>query len=160
VSIELEERFDAVTSTPIPGAESPLRSSGEREPLILAPRGSSDLIAAAAMSDLHPVIPMRPVTEPEIEVVRPRAPTAPEIETVIEFEAEPGEDDEPPPIELVSKEPVVRVTETDDARIVETIQDTSSQTLTLTVTEETDGLQTSAPPIHRAPSNGEAKKQI
>lgn len=152
VSIELEERFDAVTS-PTQGAPAP---TGEREPLRLD-RPSADSINAAVMSVMAPVSPgaVRLVTEPEIETVsepvvqaRSRPPTEPEIETVIEMEAEPGDDEDT----AIANPPIIRVTETDDARIVETIHETSSQTLTVTVAEETDGLQTSAPPIHRAPT--------
>lgn len=164
VSIELEERFDAVTTTPVPGAAAPER--GEREPLILTPtRPSADSINAAVMSVMAPLSPgaVRLATEPEIEIdsgpaaaqpapVRTRPPTEPEIETVIEMEAEPGDEEEAAQLASLPDKPIVRVTETDDARIVETIQDTSSQTLTLTVTEETDDLQTSAPAFHRAPS--------
>lgn len=155
VSIELEERFDAVTSPANPGAgPAPV---GEREPLRLD-RPSADSISAAVMSVMAPPVSpgaVRLVTEPEIETVsepvlyaRSRPPTEPEIETVIEMEAEPGDDEDT----AIANPPIVRVTETDDARIVETIHETSSQTLTVTIAEETDGLQTSAPPIHRAPS--------
>ncbi len=157
VSLELDERFDAVTAQPIPGAESAVTPMGEREPLIL---DGADSINAAVMSVLAPPSPgaVRLATEPEIETVpspelsaqpaRWRPPTEPEIETVIEMEAEPGEEEDT----AIGTPPIVRVTETDDARIVETIHETSSQTLTVTVAEESDGLQTSAPPIHRAPS--------
>jgi len=155
VSIELEERFDAVTSPANPGAgPAPV---GEREPLRLD-RPSADSTSAAVMSVMAPPVSpgaVRLVTEPEIETVsepvlyaRSRPPTEPEIETVIEMEAEPGDDEDT----AIANPPIVRVTETDDARIVETIHETSSQTLTVTIAEETDGLQTSAPPIHRAPS--------
>jgi serine/threonine protein phosphatase PrpC len=162
VSIELEERFDAVSATPVPGAVSPIPApSGEREPLFI--NRKADSISAAAMSDLQPVIPTRLQTEPEIEVIaaepeaavtapKRRPPTEPEIETVIEMEAEPGDDDPTDIVPSIEPATTVRVTETDDARIVETIHESSSQTLTVTVAEETDGLQTSAPAIHRAPS--------
>ena len=182
VSIELEERFDAVTAG-ADGAVPP--PSGERVPLILTPRPKSNPIEAVAMSDMDPgTAKARPPTEPEIETVieldrrkspdtkLPRPPTAPEIETVIELEAEPADaaevaavaaaadDDEPEievthgPDERASSPSVVRVTEADDARIVETITDTSEATLSVTVTEEADDIATSAPPPpKRAASN-------
>lgn len=173
VSLELEERFDAVTATPVPGAE-PVGSSaglsrptGERVPLILNPRAASDSMRPAtqpheaSLSVMEAPRPARPPTEPEIEVVeldasmkKPRAPTAPEIETVIEMEAEEG-DGTPPadPTSAATAEPIVRVIESDDARVVETITDTSSATLTVTVTEEPSDVLTSAERPKRLPSD-------
>ncbi len=162
VSIELEERFDAVTTTPVPSPENgpggpagpehgAMPPGGEREPLRLN-RPRADSINASVMAVMAPRSPgaVRLATEPEIETVpepvgQTRPQTEPEI--VIEMEAEPGDDEDT----AIANPPIVRVTETDDARIVETIHETSSQTLSVTVAEETDGPQTSAP-IHRAPS--------
>jgi PPM family protein phosphatase len=155
VSDELDQRFDAVTATRLPGSPlPPATASGARIPLILTPRASSDPgrvtpMEAAVMqviSDATPPMPamprVRPPSEPEIETIHepevviakpfPRAETAPSSpEIVIEMEAdeapEPGHDDIP--------EPIVRVTENTEGKITETITDTSSQTLTVTVTE-------------------------
>ncbi len=166
VSIQLEQRFDAVTSStrqesrgpgPVPGAEPVVPvPAGEREPLILTPRPASESIRPRT----HPVPPENEIVALEDSMKKLRAPapprarppTEPEIETVIEIEAEPGDEAEHAEVAArASSEPIVRVTESDDARIVETITDTSEGTLTLTVTEEPESLQTSA--RGRAPSN-------
>jgi serine/threonine protein phosphatase PrpC len=166
VSMELEERFDAVTSStrqesrgqgPIPGAEPAAPAPmGERQPLILSPRASSDSIrpkthpadaALSAMDGARTHVP-RPPTEPEIEVLelessmmKQRAPTPlprtrPPTAPEIETVIEIEADEGEPDAEPAPVESIVRVIEGQDARVVETITDTSSQTLTVTVTEE------------------------
>ncbi|MBA2541630.1 MAG: hypothetical protein H0V17_18445, partial [Deltaproteobacteria bacterium] len=128
-----------------------------RVPLILTsksntPKPQPHDVALAAMEAMPtaPTTRHRPPSEPEIETVleldasmqkkspamRNRPPTAPEIETVIEMEAEPADEDEV--AALASEAETVRVNHTEDARVVETITDTSSQTLTVTVTEPSE----------------------
>jgi len=172
VSIELEERFDAVTSTPVPGAEPVITRKGEseREPLILWPRAQPlDVVAMSAIEP--PTAITRPPTTPAIETIvdldavmrkpappRPRPPTEPEIETVIELEAEDGADGDEAPPEILCEGTIRRGSESDDARIVETITESSSQTLTVTVTEDAGNVQPSVTAIPQPPSNGEPRR--
>jgi len=136
VAAELDERFDAVTSTPSAEAPPAARtSSGERVPLILTPRASSTPLEAALMSAVgEDVVELEPAMRKSPPPRKPqqRAPTAPEIETVIEMEADSADS---APVVVT---PVVRVTEDGDARVTETIVDTSEATLTVTVTEPAD----------------------
>lgn len=145
VSLELEQRFEAVQDLDAPAAA---KTRSEREPLILSPRppesarGGATPIEAAVMTaiaegDLYG----RALTEPEIEIVDndtpikrapgpayKRPPSAPDIETVIEIEA--GSEDSGP----------VVIGDT-TGRIVETIHDTSSATITVTEEVPADGTE-------------------
>jgi PPM family protein phosphatase len=144
VSLELEQRFDAVTATPVPGAETTVipPSTGERVPLILRPREPGEPpddsvptpIDDEAPSGSGEVVELEPSM---VKAPRPRPPTAPEIETVIEIEADdaaPGE----PEIQVMDSGTVAEVTvsEVGDAKVTETIVETSEATMSVTTVDE------------------------
>jgi hypothetical protein len=163
VSDELDERFAAVTATPVPGVPMPLQTSPSgRIPLILTPRASSDPgrvtpMEAAVMQVISettpPPVQMRPPTAPEIETVEDPEMAIPVPGPRIRLDSEPAEiviemeaDEAPDPAGGDTSEPIVRVTENTEGKVTETIHDTSSQTLTVTVTESASDDSPRRPP--------------
>jgi serine/threonine protein phosphatase PrpC len=152
VDSELEARFDAMFTPGAPPVS--VRPSTERIPLILKSRVATEPGVATSLDSITMPQPRRAATEPSMiaipapktiprvesdpgSITTPRTPirppTDPEIETYIELEAEP------PPLgaEADPKDEVmsVSVRVEDEALVTETVFDTSSATLTVTVTE-------------------------